>query len=213
MYQSALQGLLARSGPVGAPPQTPAPQPASSPDPVFPNRTLPAEFHGLGDPSKQPGMLHAPSINMYDRPQKYWTDPTEINMYNAQMAAENPAMLNRPKSQNTGLPGGFIPYNPSHPEVSTVHTAQFTLDAQQAKRFGVPPGSAILVPTIVWNDENDHSKGYSALGQREAFLHAMQTGHHLGIFRDEQSAGAYEPKMHATQVWMWNPSDYAAGQR
>jgi len=181
-FQSALAQMLQSNPPVGAPPQ----------------------FATLTDPRANPGMLRAPTVDIWHRPvvHNVGNDPMQqnINLYNAGLMAENPHMNPR------GLvePGS----------VSTVHSAQFTItNPLDAARYGVPVGSTVIVPTVVWNDPANQAQGGRLILPSEAYQNFAKLGQYLGIFGTPQAASDWERRMHAQQVWQYDRPDYNQGER
>lgn len=91
-------------------------------------------------------------------------------------------------------------------ETSTVRSASFDLDPMMALSLGMPDAKSILLPTVVWNDPEDHSKGARLLDANEAWEQFLITGGHLGLFGSNEDADAYSQALHEQQAQRYHPT-------
>jgi len=87
--------------------------------------------------------------------------------------------------------------------ISTVRSASFDLPSELAKKYGLPPGSAVLLPTVLWNPDGTSGR---IVDPHEAFQHFVQTGENLGFFKNNQAADSYSQSLHQQQAQEFNPN-------
>jgi hypothetical protein len=71
-----------------------------------------------------------------------------------------------------------------------------------AQKYGLPPGAAVLLPTVLWNPDGKTGR---IVTPREAMQHFIQTGENLGFFKNNQDADTYSQSLHQQQAQEFNP--------
>lgn len=85
--------------------------------------------------------------------------------------------------------------------ISTVRSGSFELPDEVATKYGLPKGSVVLLPTVLWNP--DHKSG-RIVTPREAFQHFLKTGENLGFFSSNDQADSYSKSLHNEQDQEYN---------
>lgn len=78
----------------------------------------------------------------------------------------------------------------------TVKNADGSISTVRSISVGVDNGQAVLIPTVV---------GDKVVSNDEAIKHWQQTGQHLGVFANEDSANAYAERLHEDQARQYLP--------